>query len=282
MDEIWVAETIRENNNEPLVNLKSEITKQEHEYLNSAFKDLGILHSISEIKDIVITNGIEYKKYVDRRNLSVLKDNGIFEEQILLQANRYILNYASSIKTYLDIEKRLLTKNKPERIDDFDKLTHYFYDSHMEYRFWCNFRNYVVHCALPYTIFHGDIETGYSVVCRKAHLLEFSNWKHSKKDIEEMPENIELPLLVDNMSSLILALYLDFYSYWAEDIVNSIKTYSEFCKKYSVKHPIIVRVGENHIPRSMQPLPIRQMREALDVLRSNPHIKINIIDNYEC
>ena len=79
------------------------------------------------------------------------------------------------------MELRLLTKHTTKKeITLFNDLCHKFYDDHMEYRFWMNFRNYIVHCDFPYSVFHEEIDMPCKVICNKEHLLLFNNWKHSK------------------------------------------------------------------------------------------------------
>ena len=177
------------------------------------------------------------------------------------------------------METRILRKKSSQTsLDSFNNLCHTFYDKHLEYRFWSNFRNYIVHCEFPYTIFQNSIETGCKIICTKDHLLQFDNWKHSKNDIMKMDEIVNLPVLVDNMSSLIYALYIDFFSYFATEIIKGIETYGDFCRRYDVKNPVIFKtenkdkLTRNHI----QPLPINELKASFDILKNNPNISINI------
>ena len=47
-------------------------------------------------------------------NLSSMSFQGVSPEKLILIANKLVFNYASSIKTYIDMETRLLRKNKGE------------------------------------------------------------------------------------------------------------------------------------------------------------------------
>ena len=87
-------------------------------------------------------------------------------------------------------------------------MQHAFYDKNMEYRFWMNFRNYIVHCEFPYSIYQESVDNGCKIICTKEHLFQFDNWKHSKADIQQMDKQIDLPALVDNMSAMIYAFTL--------------------------------------------------------------------------
>ncbi|MBR6517862.1 MAG: hypothetical protein IKT40_13600 [Bacilli bacterium] len=273
----YVAETYNPDKSSPSMEIKKEITLDELEMLNSAFMICSLYHSITQIKDIVIENGESFKRYMSSKNLMELSKNKIKPEQAIMLANKAVLNYASSIKTYIDMETRLLKKRAPkEAYGIFNNLCRMFYDKHIEYRFWVNFRNYIVHCEFPYSIYQEEENGGCKIVCTKERLLQFDNWKHSKADIEKMNEQVDLPSLVDNMSSLIYAFYIDFFSHFTNIIIDGIGIYSEFCRKYDVKVPVIIKIADekelNEI--RMQPLPINELKASFEILKNNPSIII--------
>ena len=47
-----------------------------------------------------------------------------------------------------------------------------------------------------------------------------------------MPDVIDLDQMVDKMSGLIYAFYIDFFAYFGQQIVSSINSYDAFCKKH--------------------------------------------------
>lgn len=197
---IFVTETSKPESDVLDVNIKEEISSDELESLNSAFFVTGIYHSITQIHNIVLENGEDFKRYMHQDNLNALQSSNISYEIMIMQANKHVLNYASSIKTYIDMETRLLNKYKStveEKL--FHDICSKFYDEHIEYRFWSNFRNYVVHCEFPYTTFHAELDGNCNIICTKDHLLNFKNWKHSKADIQAMGDIIDLPALVDKL-----------------------------------------------------------------------------------
>lgn len=276
---LYVAETNYPQKDKSDIVIKNEISQAELTQLNDAFSICSIYHSITQIKNIVIENGESFKQFMSSTNMTELSKHNISPERAITLANKAVLNYASSIKTYIDMETRILRKKSSQTaLDSFNTLCHMFYDKHLEYRFWSNFRNYIVHCEFPYTIFQNSIETGCKIICTKDHLLQFDNWKHSKNDIMKMDEIVNLPVLVDNMSSLIYALYIDFFSYFATEIIKGIETYGDFCRRYDVKNPVIFKTENkdkltgNHI----QPLPVNELKASFDILKNNPNISINI------
>ena len=183
---LYVAETCNSKKSNPIIEIKDEITQTELDKLNSAFSVCSLYHSITQIKDIVVENGENYKEFMDAENLKKLAADNVPPERLLTLANKFVLNYASSIKTYIDMETRLLkNQSTDEDLKMFEDICHHFYDEQIEYRFWVNFRNYIVHCEFPYAIYHESIENGCKLICTKDHLLKFDNWKHSKADIQK-------------------------------------------------------------------------------------------------
>ena len=93
-----------------------------------------------------------------------------------------------------------------------------------------------------------------------------------------MDKEINLPSMVDGMSSLILALYIDFFYHFGKGITDGIATYSKFCRKYDVQQPVIYKTHNRDLTAAsdIQPLPVKELRAAFDILRSNPHVKINL------
>ena len=276
---LYVAETDHPQGAKAEIVLKDEITQEELTQLNTAFRVCSLYHSITQIKDIVVENGESFKRFMNPQNLQEIRKRNVPPDRAITLANKAVLNYASSIKTYIDMEKRLLTKRATESdLKLFEDMQHAFYDKNMEYRFWANFRNYIVHCEFPYSIYQESVENGCKIICTKEHLLQFDNWKHSKADIQQMGEQIDLPALVDNMSAMIYAFYIDFFSHFAKDITDGITTYGEFCRKYGVRVPVIFKMEnrEQVAGSHFQPLPVKELRASFDMLRNNPHIKIDI------
>ena len=285
MSTIYICERLKETpKSETLISIKNEITEEELDLLNSYFDFTGDYHSITQILNIVIENGIEFKKWMDTKNLQNMRDKGVPPERLIMISNKLVLNYASSTKTFIDMMQRLLKNRKPECVETFLKLTNKFYDDNYEYRFWANFRNYGVHCSFPYSVFHEEEGFDCEVRCTREHLLKFNNWKHSRKDIEEMPEIVDLVLIVDEMSSFIYAFYLEFFYYICNEFISNYKGFCEFKKKYGVKSPIILKTEEPITKETdlagskFQPLPLREMNEIIKVMQKHPSIKINIIE----
>lgn len=278
MSYFYVAELSIQDNGEKSISIQEEITQAEFKQITDLFWITGTCHVIDEVKDIVIENGLDFKKWMSPNNLQYHRSHGKSPEKLLLTSNKLVLNYAASIKTFIDIATRLIKQKKPDQEKQFHSLTSTFYDSHMEYRFWANFRNYCVHCALPYTTFHEAIGEPCEVVCTKEHLLKFDNWKHSKNDIERFPEKVDLIGMVDEMSSLICALYLEFYYIFAKEIVDATNNYAAYCKQYNIEKLIIMstEIHDDIQHGRLVPLPIDKLCDAVKILQNHPSVNITL------
>jgi hypothetical protein len=278
----YVGDVTSENpEEEKTITVGDEITQDELDSLYKAFSITGTYHGITQILNIVTENGFEFKKWMNPSNLQAHRNAGASSERLLLLSNKLVLNYASSIKTFIDMAQRMLHQRKPNCVKEFLKRTNELYDEEVAYRFWANFRNYIVHCSFPYIVFHEAVGCNCEVRCPREHLLEFSNWKHAKADIEKMPEFIDLPGMVDEMSSLIYALYLEFFYYLAGDIMSDYKNYIEFLDRHKVNCPVILEVEakitkeDGFVCPSMHPLPIEKMMEIFRVMNNHPSINIS-------
>ena len=111
---LYVAETDHPQGAKAEIVIKDEITQEELTQLNTAFRVCSLYHSITQIKDIVVENGESFKRFMSPQNLQEIRNRNIPPERAITLANKAVLNYASSIKTYIDMEKRLLTKRATE------------------------------------------------------------------------------------------------------------------------------------------------------------------------
>ena len=129
---LYVSETDLPQNADAEIVIKQEITQDELTQLNAAFRICSLYHSITQIKDIVIENGESFKRFMSPQNLKKIRNNNLPPERAITLANKAVLNYASSIKTYIDMEKRLLTKRAtPNDVKQFEDMQHIFYDKNI-------------------------------------------------------------------------------------------------------------------------------------------------------
>ncbi|WMJ21835.1 hypothetical protein RBG61_07430 [Paludicola sp. MB14-C6] len=286
---VYLIEQIFDDNGGKTISIADEISRSEMDQLINTQWFSSLYTFITQARDIAIQNGKDFQDYILPSNIAKLRQKPIEVYQLILNANKLVLSYATSLKTYIDIQERILKKHeKIKELEQFKELCSHFYDTSIEYRFWMNFRNYVVHCEFPYHGFAESYKEGYKLICRKEHLLEFTNWKHSKKDIENMDKVIDLPSMVIEMSSIIMSLYMSFFVYFAEDIFKALSAFQSFCKKYNVNQPAFLISNEKITKGNFEimvknsqlcPLPTDTIIKAFNVLKQNPNVNISYINH---
>lgn len=274
MQQLYVAE-LSDNGIEVL----HEVSQEELDELKTSYPNFKAFHRMTELKDIVIENGMDFKEWMQKDNIEKCYFNHISTEKLVQTSNKLAFNFGTSIGTFLDIESNLLKKYRPGAEIKLKTLESSFYDGNIEYRFWTRFRNYVVHYALPYTGLEADGANGIQIVCKKKHLLEFEKWNQVRNDIENMDENVNLPIMVEKMNVMIDALYTHFYTYFSEEIGNATIKFGEFCKKHGTQNPVIVKAEDLQKMKGIcvLPLPKKELFQALKMLKENPNVKVESI-----
>lgn len=274
MQQLYVAE-LSDNGIEVL----HEVSQEELDELETSYPNFKAFHRMTELKDIVIENGMDFKEWMQKDNIEKCYFNHISTEKLVQTSNKLAFNFGTSIGTFLDIESNLLKKYRPGTEIKLKTLESSFYNDNVEYRFWIRFRNYVVHYGFPYTGLEADEANGIQIVCKRDHLLEFEKWNQVKNDIKKMDENVNLSAMVEKMNVLVYALYMNFYTYFAEEIGNATIKFGEFCKKHGTQNPVIVKAEDLRKMKGIcvLPLPKKELFQALKMLKENPNVKVESI-----
>jgi hypothetical protein len=159
---------------------------------------------------IIIKISKDYDDDPTKVNYSIL-------EGMILNINRYLINYLFSFRTFLDhTGAKLKTKygKNSIKVINFEKACTLEYDSYFSYRFLYKLRNYSQHCGLPlegFTIetreepeFSGIIVNNLIVKFKKETLLKFDGWSSDiEQEINDLPEEFDvLPHVVNLAKSL--------------------------------------------------------------------------------
>jgi hypothetical protein len=108
-----------------------------------------------QLFEIVRTNYIEFAKamsgylaeYVDNPSM-----NWSRADEIIKEANRLILNFLSSVRTFLDHSELHLKRRygkDSQQVKRYEEICSQQYDGEFSYRFVYQLRNYVQHCGMP-------------------------------------------------------------------------------------------------------------------------------------
>ena len=208
---------------EAKIEMLNDLTEQEFNSLEKALSKIEELHSIRRLRDFVIAND---KEIMDMLEVTVndlvgkssywagLKREDV--EVVFLNTNRLLLNYLSSVKTFVDHTTTFLNRKfgaNSEEFIGFETMLSAFYDHSFAYRFLSRLRNYAQHVDLPLDEIKfaskrneelNRIEGTLTIAFNRDRLLNsFQKWSTVKKDIEQMGETFLFTPLLFQMTQII-------------------------------------------------------------------------------
>lgn len=187
------------------------LSPQEFEAFETARREIDKYFRSRQLFATALLNHDEYvetdKKYVE--DLSVCPDIGMdYLDRMVFNLNRRILNFLSSVRTFLDHNETELNRSQRDsEMAFFKELLKKNYDESFAYRFLYQLRNYVQHCGMPVgnvlinaekdsSVSGGKRVTVSVVFDRDTLLNRFKDWNTAKKSLLEMPAQFEVsPLL---------------------------------------------------------------------------------------
>jgi len=156
--------------------------------------------------------------------------------EISVEINRYLLNWLSSVRTFLDHSEYNLKKQYGHNSDEvklFETTCAEAYDNHFSYRFTYRLRNYAQHCGLPVgTLSLGskfDQRTGttssYFKVCfnRDELLKKFNDWGPVEQDLKKQTETFEINQHVDETMTQLSEIQDTVQSNRLSELINMVK-----------------------------------------------------------
>lgn len=250
MEEFRIG-TINIFNNNQEINFRGNITKDEFEIIRN--HSLNIHHHImhQELFYIFLMNFLEFNKYfesvinsfLEREKFNLLDNNLPELKYISRNANRFLFNYLSSARTYLDHTERYL-KNKygkdSTQIIQFKDYTGYLYDNFFEYRFIYKLRNYAQHCGLPINSITFSVEN--EDILKKTIKLNplflktelrnnYKEWGQKlNEDFECQPEEISVRKIIGNYYKNICDLNDELIKIESDSLSTSIEYLENFKK----------------------------------------------------
>lgn len=276
---IRIADLEKNKDGNTVVKVKNKTLEEED--LNILYDSLTIVSDYNRIKNIytmIIENGKELHDCLKNAKLDTDKKlDRDKHNKYVMEANRTIFNYCSSIGMYIDIIEKSLSKIDKEKLDKFRKTCSELYDTKLEYRFFVILRNFVVHYDLPFTKYEKTME-GSNVICERDHLLKFKSWKHVKNDIEKMPSKISILPMINEMNINLTLLLFDFLYHIADKVINSYEVASKFVIKYNLKNPCVVKAKSIEEYKkgniNLCPINLESLQVVFDEVRNHPHINI--------
>lgn len=162
------------------------LTRSEYEAMREG---LLLAEQFGKIRDLVHMqncNGTELQHYIEPFSLYERSQRfSISYKDVLREANRLAFNFASSLKTAVEISESFF-KQENEELDEYKRCQSFLFDNVPGYRFWIRLRNYLVHHRQLYTgVFQKDSRI--LVTCSADDLCEWHGWnKMLRHDIGAM------------------------------------------------------------------------------------------------
>ena len=188
-----------------------------------AIKDVYSYNQSSKLLHLVTLNELELNMFLQSAFDDVInkssKWNGLSEndiELIQLELNRRLLNYLSSVRTYLDHSETFLKRlfgKESEQVKLFKTICSGFYDTFFSYRFFYKLRNYAQHCGLPISNIRTSIESQPELDATKItmhlkfdkqKLLDGFDWdQKTRNDLKQMGSEFDfMPLFIENAENI--------------------------------------------------------------------------------
>lgn len=196
----------------------------EYQGFKTASTKLSEFTKKQELFRLVDTNYREYKSVLSEYFKIHCEKSGIggsYLEGMTFNINRLVINFLSSIFPFLDYSRERLSNEKPEELENFDNLTHWYYDSCFSYRFLYKLRNYSQHVGMPIIgigtlsemVNPNPLETnhGLKTITLKKDLLKFKKWGTVKDEIPTLPEKIDIDPYIDEMMYCIKKINASLY-----------------------------------------------------------------------
>lgn len=190
------------------------LTVDEFESISKEISDLEKFYNEEALYDLIDLN---YQDLIKRRDFYIhqcianprLSFSDISSQFIDL--NRLILNFLSSVRTYLDHTETRLKRNfgaNSVEVELFKKLLSDNYDSYFAYRFLSKLRNYSQHCGLP----AGSISITNDIMghnlklslVRDDLLNEYDSWSEKvKPDLQKQDKIFDILPLLEKKAELL-------------------------------------------------------------------------------
>lgn len=270
-----------DNRNEFIIT--KHISKEDFDKHNKNMEFCRYYSHLKEVYLLIESNVKSLLEYMDLVNDNE-KTKSIKDEQVVLEENRLLINYLTSLGIFIDYGKKemgeALGKSASEQ---FLKKTNELYDNHISYRFLVLMRNYAVHYSFPLHIYIKSLVSPSGLFADRNILLRFSGWKHAKADIQKMPETIKIEPHVINMQKYIRELFNYCLFMFSSKLVDVIQYANDLVKSSNHKRPAFAKFESEEKFRAgeitLVLVDLGVVISALKDLQSHPNIKIE--DNSE-
>lgn len=187
-----------------------DLSDKEYQQYKKASDCLFDFSKGQQLYTIVLLNHDDFlgtlKKYSQRYAENPRAINWIVIERMVLDINRRLLNFLSSIRTFLDHTQTELAKRygkESDRFKRFKEACSKSYEDSFSYRFFAKLRNYSQHCGMPLgqmTLkseesppYSGNIYHSLEAKFSRDELLKFDSWgTRIQKEIIQLQSEFDI------------------------------------------------------------------------------------------
>ncbi len=279
---MWLLlDVIKEDDGSQTVTVIKEIDHSEIVSIQNLFHFVSAYIGSKMAKDIVVKNGEMFKAFMKAESLNRYRHD---LDEAVLEANRLCFNYAASLSSFIDITNRYLIKDFDENIKKryHDEIQSPIFDDSFGYALFSKLRNYVIHRTFPYVSVSAGVEGNVVVKCQTDRLLEWDNWTVIREKIAEKSPTIKLEEYVDQSSSALIAIWLQFIGFfYGGNIVEAVGEYGNFRRENHIEGQAAFTEVETReqigTGFKMNPLPVKELLECVKLLQDNPCVQLNVV-----
>lgn len=266
------------------MDIKGAISDLEKKSLDNLFEELKVYKGTKTLFDMSLHNQCDLLNFLSQDKISTSS------ETLGLHTNRFLINYLSSAKMFIEHTELTIKKKYGEKSQQFQEWkidTALEYDNHFAYRFLYQLRNYTQHSGLPIGSIskqlvenNGEETKVLKISFNRDKLLEDSfNWKKLRKEIEDLPEKFLVLDLVNEFNGCMARLYQSALAQISKDLASSIQDYLKLLALYKINGLPFLYKFKNYTDRYnpenyMQVQPLPPQKEMVDCLTDLHEFKV--------
>ena len=258
-----------------------EITGEEYAQWRKCTEQLKYYSMAKYFRDIAIQNGLEIERLL--KDISQTNNPASIQmanaTAVAKKANRLMLNYLVSFRTYVDNLQAYSKHIKNGKLFR-ERILNWIYDNESIYAFCYHLRNFATHFSLIFD--KASIELGrFELKCSKEHLLEYKEWKAPDLKYINSCEGDSIPLLecIEHLNVLLMSIYLGFIQYFAEDIQDMHNQVMPLMHEYQIINPLFIECEDvtDLAGAHLLGLGLNILKEVTDELAQLPNVNINYV-----
>jgi hypothetical protein len=197
-----------------------DLSEKEYQDYKKASNSLFDFSKDQQLYTIVLLNYDDFLNIIQKYTKEYAENpqlmNLLIMEKMVLNINRHILNFLSSVRSFLDHTETKLKRNygaESDRYKRFKDACKKVYDTSFSYRFLSKLRNYSQHCGMPLgglslrskedPPYSGNIYHSLQAKFSRDELLTYTSWGTIAKEISQLPSEFDIvPHIVQMMKCL--------------------------------------------------------------------------------